>query len=258
MIVCSTFGMICSLIFIIIVAIHRQCHTLIIFLVLNSTIAGLMANITCFSQAIYQLLDSGNDHLCPIRGLLLHTTAGIFYHTLCVQALHRLFATVYSTRRYLQTVRSTMLMVGIQWIFSTTFGLPIYFTDRINYQSESGMCQVRFEERRLTDECLIASIGFHGRSICFSLYCIDYLFHTIDFHRLYLCSNRSIYDKQSIFYYESSIEHDRTSTTTMRTATHSTNSSINCHFIHSWFSLRFLLSSRSISSRITATRHASN
>jgi hypothetical protein len=142
MIVCSIFGIICALIFIIIVVTHRQCHTFTILLVLNSSVAGLIANVTCLSQAIYQLMDLGNDSLCTIRGLFLQITTGILYHTLCVQALHRLFVTVYSTRRYLQTVRFNISMVVIQWIFSTAFGLPIFIFNRIKYQSGSRICQV--------------------------------------------------------------------------------------------------------------------
>jgi len=147
MIVCSIFGIICALIFIIIVAIHRPCHKLTILLVLNSTIAGLIANMTCLSQATYQLIDLGNDTLCTIRGLFLQTSTGILYHTLCVQALYRLFVTVYSTRRYLQTIRFNISMVVIQWIFSTTFGLPIFFLNRIRYQSGSRICQVKFKDK---------------------------------------------------------------------------------------------------------------
>ncbi|UJR14351.1 hypothetical protein I4U23_001347 [Adineta vaga] len=146
MIVCCTFGIFFAFVFIIIVMFHRRCHTLTIFLVLNSTIAGLIANLTCISQAIYQLLDVGNDRLCNIRGLLLQIGTGVLYHTLCVQAFYRLFVTVYSTQQYLQTTRFIILMVLIQWIFSASFGLPIFFTNRITYQSGSRICQVSLED----------------------------------------------------------------------------------------------------------------
>jgi hypothetical protein len=150
MVVCSIFGIICALIFIIIVATHRQCHTLTILLVLNSSIAGLIANVTCLSQAVYQLINLGNDYLCTIRGLFLQTSTGILYHTLCIQALHRLFVTVYSTRRYLHTIRFNISMVVIQWIFSATFGLPIFFLNRIKYQSGSRICQVKDKFKKKT------------------------------------------------------------------------------------------------------------
>jgi hypothetical protein len=133
MIVCSIFGIICALIFIIIVTIQRQYHALTILLVLNSTIAGLIANVVCISQAVYQLLDFGND-------------TGALYHTLCVQALHRLFVTVYSTRRSLQTTRCSIYMIIVQWIFSATFGLPMLLTKRITYQPGSRICQVQIRD----------------------------------------------------------------------------------------------------------------
>jgi hypothetical protein len=145
MIVCSTFGIFFAFIFIIIVSTHRECHTLTILLVLNSTLGGLLANITCISQVVYQLLDLGNDTLCAIRGLFLQAGTGVFYHTLCVQALHRLFVTVYSTRRYFQTTRFNIYMVVVQWIFSATFGLPFLLTGRITYQPGSRICQVKFK-----------------------------------------------------------------------------------------------------------------
>lgn len=145
MIVCSIFGIICACIFITIVMIQCRCHTITIYLVLNSTVAGLIANITCMSQAIYQLLNIGNDILCPIRGLLLQASTGVLYHSLCVQALHRLFVTVYSTRRYLQTKQFNISMIIIQWIFSSIFGLPALLTGRITYQSGSRICQVKMK-----------------------------------------------------------------------------------------------------------------
>lgn len=142
MIICSVFGILFAFVFILIVLIYRQCQTLTIFLVLNSTLAGLLANIACISQAIYQLLDVGNDRLCAVRGLLLQAGTGVLYHTLCVQAFYRLFVTVYSTRRYLQSKQFIGLMVLIQWIFSASFGLPALFMDRITYQAGSRICQV--------------------------------------------------------------------------------------------------------------------
>lgn len=147
MIVSSIFGIICAFIFILIVITNNQCHTIMVYLVLNSTIAGLIANITCFTQGIYQLLDLGHDYLCTIRGLLLQVTTGILYHTLCIQALHRLFVTVYSNRGYLQTKRSNICMITIQWMFSILFGLPIYFTNRIQYQPGSRICQVKEKKK---------------------------------------------------------------------------------------------------------------
>ena len=145
MIICSIFGILCAVLFILIICFNRQCHRLTVLFVLNSTLAGLIANVTCICQAIYQLIDHSDDRLCPFRGFLLQTSTGMLYHTLCVQAFHRLFVTVYSTRRSLQTQQMTVIMVILQWIISSGFALPLLFTNRFIYQSGSRICQVENE-----------------------------------------------------------------------------------------------------------------
>ncbi|CAF4233019.1 unnamed protein product [Adineta steineri] len=141
MLLCGIFGIICAMTFIVIVASHRQFHTLTIMLAFNSAIAGIIVNVTCGCQAIYQLVGDGNDKLCSFRGFLLHAATGLLYQTLCVQALHRLFVVVFATRRYL---RSTKVMTSItifQWLISITFGIPALVIGRIVYQSGSRICQ---------------------------------------------------------------------------------------------------------------------
>lgn len=142
MIIWSSFGILCALVFILITCIDQRCHRLTVLLVLNSTLAGIIANATCLAQAIYQLLDRADDVLCAFRGFLLQSSTAMLYHTLCVQALHRIFVTVYSTRRSLQHNRISVMMVIIQWIISGTFLLPLLLTNRFPYHRDSQICQV--------------------------------------------------------------------------------------------------------------------
>ncbi|CAF3716902.1 unnamed protein product [Adineta steineri] len=127
-------------------ATNRQCHTLHNCLVLNSTVAGLIINIIYMCQGIYQLSDVGDDILCRFRGFLLQMGTGLLYHTLCVQAFHRLFVTVYSTKRYFQTKSFNIYMVIIQWVISFSFGLPVFLTGQMKYYAEVRMCQVSIDE----------------------------------------------------------------------------------------------------------------
>ncbi|CAF1260742.1 unnamed protein product [Adineta steineri] len=110
-------------------------------LAFNSAIAGIIVNVTCGCQAIYQLTSDGNDKLCSFRGFLLHTAAGLLYQTLCVQALHRLFVVVFATRRYLRSTKVMASITIIQWLLSITFGIPALIVGRIVYQSGSRICQ---------------------------------------------------------------------------------------------------------------------
>ena len=138
----GVFGTCTAFVFILIVALHRQCHTATIFLVLNSVVAGLVANLVFSIQSVYQLVGDGNDALCILRGYAIHSSAGVIYHTLSVQALHRLFVTVLARRRYLQSKRFLMALVGVQWFFSSCFVLPILLTGKIRYNPGSRICLV--------------------------------------------------------------------------------------------------------------------
>jgi hypothetical protein len=146
MLLCSVFGVGCSLIFISVFIIDRQCRTMTTYLVLNSIIAGFIVNVVYTCQSVYQLTSDGNDALCVIRGFLLHGACGLLYHTFCVQALYRLFATIALHRQYLRSKRVIKLIVSVQWLISLTFALPMLLGGRIQFQPESRVCQVnRYE-----------------------------------------------------------------------------------------------------------------
>ncbi|CAF4122673.1 unnamed protein product, partial [Adineta steineri] len=115
-------------------------------LAFNSAIAGIIVNVTCCCQAIYQLTSDGNDKLCSFRGFLLHAAAGLLYQTLCVQALHRLFVVVCATRRYLRSTKVIAFITIIQWLLSITFGIPALVIGRIVYQSGSRICQASLND----------------------------------------------------------------------------------------------------------------
>lgn len=91
---------------------------------------------------MYQLISDGSDRLCVLRGYLLYTGTGLLYHTLCVQALHRLFVIVLRTRRYLQSKKVLGLIILAQWVISASFVLPIVLDGRIRYNPISRICLV--------------------------------------------------------------------------------------------------------------------
>ena len=142
MLICSIFGTLCAITFIVIVIHHREFWTTTILLAFNSAIAGLIINVASGSQALYQLNSDGNDALCVFRGFLLHAATGLLYQTLCVQTIYRLFVVVYATRRYLQSKQIIISITIIQWLISITFGIPTLVLDRIVYQPGSHICQV--------------------------------------------------------------------------------------------------------------------
>lgn len=88
------------------------------------------------------MLSDTPDALCTFRGFLLHCSTGLFYHTLCIQALHRLFVTVYAQRRCLQSRCVIVSIVVTQWLISITFAIPILLIGRIKFQAKDRICQV--------------------------------------------------------------------------------------------------------------------
>ncbi|CAF1094933.1 unnamed protein product [Adineta steineri] len=142
MLSCSILGIICSLLLIsVMITVRRHC-TPIVVISLNTAVAGFVINTIYASQAIYQMISDSSDVLCVFRGFLLHTSTGLFYHTLCIQAIYRLFVTVFAQRRNLQSNYTIIPIVVIQWIISSSFGIPILLTRRIRFYAEGRICQV--------------------------------------------------------------------------------------------------------------------
>ena len=142
MILFNALGTVCAVIFIVTVIIHRQCHTKTNFLVCNSAMAGVICNTVAGIQGVYQLVGDSNDSLCILRAHLFYAAIGLLYHTLCVQALHRLVVTVLSARRSLQSKGVIIIVVIIQWSISCSFTLPIILNHRIHFDVGSNLCSV--------------------------------------------------------------------------------------------------------------------
>ncbi|CAF0854819.1 unnamed protein product [Adineta steineri] len=111
---------------------------------MNTVCAGLVANMTTASQGIYMFVDeeSGSDSLCVIRAYLMYSGAGLIYHSILVQALHRLFITVFVNRRRLQSSFIFIPLSAIQWLVSFGFGLPILLSGRILSDSVDSICEL--------------------------------------------------------------------------------------------------------------------
>ncbi|CAF2416389.1 unnamed protein product [Rotaria sp. Silwood2] len=93
------------------------------FLVGNTSLAGLFFHSVIFFQGLFMVIEH-SDVYCIRQGHLIHSFAGSVYHSICLQALHRLFVTVLSNQSQLQSPKFLITMTIIQWISSLTFCLP--------------------------------------------------------------------------------------------------------------------------------------
>lgn len=136
-------GVFWALIYLIILLKHNTCRkSPMVLLVGNTSFAGLLFHTVVVCQAIYMLIDRP-EVFCILRGHLIHAFVGAVYHSICLQALHRLFVIVFSSRSTLQCPKTLIIMVIIQWIFSLTFCLP-----KVNpYPMISDICLGPFHRR---------------------------------------------------------------------------------------------------------------
>jgi len=139
----GTLGIFWSLLFLIILIQHRLYRkSPLALLVGNSSLAGLFFHSIIFLQSFHMLIGRP-DLQCIVRGHLIHSFAGAVYHSICLQALHRLFVTVLSNRPQLKSPKALITMIIIQWIFSLTFCLP-----KLNpYPMISDICLGPFHRR---------------------------------------------------------------------------------------------------------------
>ncbi|CAF1658044.1 unnamed protein product, partial [Adineta ricciae] len=128
----------------------------------RDSIAGLIINIVCANQAVYQLESDGNNRLCAFRGFLLHAASGLLYQTVCVQTIHRLFVVVFSTRRYLQSKQMMIFITISQWLISITFAIPALIFGRIVSQpaTVAGLRRKQREIRLIRRLIIIVGVIF--------------------------------------------------------------------------------------------------
>jgi hypothetical protein len=111
-------------------------------LVGNASLAGLLFHCVVIIQSVHMIIGRP-DLYCVLRGHLVHSFVGAVYHSICLQALHRLFVIVFANRRRLQNPKVLVTMTIVQWIFSLTFCLP-----KLNpYPMISDMCLGPFNRR---------------------------------------------------------------------------------------------------------------
>jgi len=120
-----------ALLFLFIVARHRTCRHLSVILVANTCCAGLIATSAGISQAISMLFGSCDySEQCVLAAYFYMSGCGAIFHSLCLQALHRLFSNVLKTgvgnhgilwSRWFYTI-----LIIVQWLISITYVLPVY------------------------------------------------------------------------------------------------------------------------------------
>ena len=145
----NTLAFTSALIFLSVVVRCRVCQTLSILLVANSCYAGLVATGAGTAQALSMLCNRCyHSHSCVVQAYFFMIGCGAVFHSLCLQAFHRLVSNVCHTgtrhHRYSQSTQFCSLLLLLQWLFSTSSLLPAY--KHIVFIPGSCLCQISFAE----------------------------------------------------------------------------------------------------------------
>ncbi|UJR15156.1 hypothetical protein I4U23_002119 [Adineta vaga] len=165
---CSSIGLLSSMIFISIVIIHRSLRqNLSLLLAINLNIGGSIICISMINQSIHMLKNSPEDALCSYRSYFM-TVGGLYiFQTTLLQSLHRLCSTVFVQYRHNQN-RYLFLFLSLFSFSLCSIGLlPLLFGKRFPYYPDAHACYIALNDL----------FGVLYPSICF--YFIPLLLQTI-------------------------------------------------------------------------------
>jgi hypothetical protein len=142
-VVVSTIGLIIGLIMIIIVANHRSSRT-VANLAFFNTIVGITAYCICnIVSSIYGFHEDWaiQQPGCVLRAFcFLFIPASISYSYL-IQAVSRIFFTVFFKYKYLTTYRVHWYLIALNWIIAILVSIvPFFFDGSFVYEKESHLC----------------------------------------------------------------------------------------------------------------------
>jgi hypothetical protein len=155
---------ICAIIFLLIIATDKTCHTVPMMLVANTCLSALGFAIEEFWMRVVALQNDikrieYQDPLCLFRGYLIYSTCATFFASFVLQALYRYVTVVYPARLVWQSVKSQFLFICLTWIVGFTFPLGFLFTGNIIYNVNNQICDIPF---RLSAARIWAALSVYG------------------------------------------------------------------------------------------------
>jgi hypothetical protein len=145
MFVLNLLALVAALLFLFIVARYRTYRVLSVILVANTCCAGLVATDARVSQAISMLFGfCYYSEQCVLTAHFYMVGCSGIYHSLCLQALHRVFSNVKAgdidNHQYLQSSLLYIILIILQWLISISYLLPVY--SQITFIPGSCLCQM--------------------------------------------------------------------------------------------------------------------
>ncbi|CAF3268616.1 unnamed protein product [Rotaria sp. Silwood2] len=147
MIVSTIIATLLAFTFLVIIVMSRTCRTVPFMLVGNSCLAAIFFECIMLSMALFKLQNDikqivFEDSLCVFRGYMGYVTCFLQNYSYALQAIYRYIIVVYPARVSWQSARFQAYLIGIKWIFSIIYSLPLLLTGEIFYNVDNQICQV--------------------------------------------------------------------------------------------------------------------
>jgi len=146
-IISDIFAIILALIFLFIIIFDKTCHTVPMMLVTNSYLVQL---VYAGDVLIMDLLTLQNDlkqiqfynFLCMLSAAVAYMITMVQMYSYFLQAIYRYITVVYPSRLIWQSARLQAILIGLTWIVSTIYVIPILLTHQIPYDIDDQICQM--------------------------------------------------------------------------------------------------------------------
>jgi hypothetical protein len=129
----------------VVVIINRQCRTVTNLLICDTAIATILFCTVGFISSVYSRRSDWLDYqpACAFRAYLQIMLSTSICYSYSIQAISRLFYSVYYKKKYLQTWRIHWILIIISWIISIlTPIVPFFFEHGYELQTVSRVCTI--------------------------------------------------------------------------------------------------------------------
>lgn len=157
----SSLSLLFGFIFILIILSNRPYRTIANLLTVNSSISIVFLSISTLSISVYGLnrdlkqyrfhirIEMGNLYLCHIRTYLAHLSFFALIYSYVIQAVYRLFGTIYYHRTSFQQWKIYRYAISFKWTMSFLQLFPIGLGNHQKFLEKEFLCQMEIKNSQI-------------------------------------------------------------------------------------------------------------
>ncbi|CAF1136702.1 unnamed protein product [Adineta steineri] len=145
-IIASLVGIIFNFLLTFIIVNHRKCHTIHNLLVCDLSISSILYLIIHLIGCYYGIRNDWYSYqpFCTLRMYLITTTVAAITYSFLIQAISRLFFSIFYTHTFLLSWRTHYILIIIKWLASFLVAIrPLFIEDSFEVVEEHRMCGIK-------------------------------------------------------------------------------------------------------------------